>query len=96
MSAEVINLTMRKRLQKSVNICLNLVDVRDVARAHINSLLVERAKNKRFIVAYGPVWFEEMIKALAKEFSADYDLPKGKYTLEEVQAGAKAGNGVMA
>lgn len=57
-SANFINLTMFKVLKKVPVYCLNLVDVREVAQAHIKSLTLERAKNQRFIIAANPIMYD--------------------------------------
>ena len=41
---------------------LVIVDVRDVARAHINAITVHEAAGNRRILAGGNVWFADMAK----------------------------------
>eukprot|EP00352_Strombidinopsis_acuminata_P007060 CAMPEP_0176356226 /NCGR_PEP_ID=MMETSP0126-20121128/13867_1 /TAXON_ID=141414 ORGANISM="Strombidinopsis acuminatum, Strain SPMC142" /NCGR_SAMPLE_ID=MMETSP0126 /ASSEMBLY_ACC=CAM_ASM_000229 /LENGTH=88 /DNA_ID=CAMNT_0017709233 /DNA_START=643 /DNA_END=909 /DNA_ORIENTATION=- len=88
---------MLKVLKKRILFCINIVDVRDVAQAHIKALTLERAKNQRFILTAQPVMYEKIMDTLDEEFEADYDMPsKAFYTLEEVEAKGKAGDGVFA
>jgi hypothetical protein len=37
-----------------------IVDVRDVATAHLNAVLVPEAANKRFMLVSESVWFKEL------------------------------------
>ena len=39
-----------------------VIDVRDVARAHINAMTIPEAAGNRHILAVGNVWFAEMAK----------------------------------
>lgn len=58
---------------------LSVVDVRDVARAHVRALLVPGAASKRFIVSAGTVWMAEIAEVLSKEFTAKgYKIPSTK------------------
>ena len=46
----------------------DLVDVRDVAAAHISAIQTEEAKNKRFILVDKLLWSQQMAEPLKKEF----------------------------
>jgi len=50
------------------------VDVRDVAKAHLNAILVEEAKNRRFILAQeGPRWAHDLGREFKKtKYGKDY------------------------
>uniref|UniRef100_A0AC34QG70 3-beta hydroxysteroid dehydrogenase/isomerase domain-containing protein n=1 Tax=Panagrolaimus sp. JU765 TaxID=591449 RepID=A0AC34QG70_9BILA len=56
---------------------LALVDVRDVAKAHILAMTNPKADNERFLVTYQPsYWFRDISRVLAAEFrSQGYWLP---------------------
>ena len=51
---------------------MGLVDVRDVAEAHIKAIQIEEAKNQRFLLNGEDMWQREYAAALAEEFN-----PKG-------------------
>ena len=60
---------------------LSVVDVRDVALAHVRGLVVPSAAGKRFLLSAGTVWLGEVASVLAKEFG-----PKG-YKLPSMKVG---------
>ena len=45
-----------------------VIDVRDCAQAHLNAIKIEKAKNKRFILAHEAWWFADLGKSLQAEF----------------------------
>ena len=47
-----------------------MVDVRDVAKAHLQAIKVDAAKNRRFILVSRCAWFKEMAQCLAAEFNS--------------------------
>ena len=47
-----------------------MVDVRDVARAHLQAIKVDAAKNRRFILISRCVWRKKMAECLAAEFNS--------------------------
>jgi len=50
-------------------VCLGVVDVRDVARAHLLALQREDANGQRVLITHDrPVWFSDMAKWLRREF----------------------------
>ena len=49
-----------------------MVDVRDVARAHLFAIKIEAAKNRRFLLVGRNAWMKEMAECLAAEYN-----PKG-------------------
>lgn len=51
---------------------MGMVDVRDVAKAHVQAIKVDEAKNKRFLLVSRCAWRREMAECLAAEFN-----PKG-------------------
>ena len=51
-----------------------IVDVRDVALAHLRALEIEEAKNQRIILCSKGVWFCEIASALKSEFGKFYNI----------------------
>ena len=49
-----------------------IVDVRDVAQAHLQGLLRPEAANKRFLLVADSVWFKDLGDALHEEYGKDY------------------------
>lgn len=49
-------------------IMMPLVDVRDVAYAHLQAIKVEEAKNKRFILSKESLWFKEFAEVLKQRY----------------------------
>lgn len=45
-----------------------IVDVREVALAHLQGLKVPEAKNKRFILSSGTVWFKQIAEVLKNQY----------------------------
>lgn len=56
-------------------IMLPLVDVRDVAQAHLNGLKKPDAANKRFVMVQDTVWVKDMMDMLRPEFGKYYSVP---------------------
>ncbi|TKR82592.1 hypothetical protein L596_016289 [Steinernema carpocapsae] len=70
-SATVIGRMMDVRtFLAAPKICLGLVDVRDVARAHVKALELPETNGQRVLVTHtDPVWFGDMAKWLHKEYT---------------------------
>ncbi len=49
-------------------VMMQIVDVRDVAQAHLQAIKIEGAKNKRFILSSDSVWFKEMADVLREKY----------------------------
>ncbi len=47
---------------------MGLVDVREVAQAHLKAIEVEEAANQRFILNSNELWLSEIGKELQEEF----------------------------
>jgi len=61
------------------NLWFNVVDVRDVARAHIAALSAPEAAGKRYICSSGGMWMIEIATLLDKEFGPKgYKIPLSK------------------
>eukprot|EP00124_Ichthyophonus_hoferi_P002195 Ihof_evm2s140 gene=Ihof_evmTU2s140 len=67
-SAEIIKTLMMREMPFLPNVSLGVVDVRDVARAHIAAMETEEANGKRFVMTSRTLFFKELSDALTKEF----------------------------
>ncbi|XP_023930106.1 NADPH-dependent aldehyde reductase ARI1-like isoform X2 [Lingula anatina] len=53
-----------------------IVDVRDVARAHIRAMTLPEAEGKRFVLSHTNMWLKEIAQQVSKEFkSQGYNVP---------------------
>ncbi|KAE9552581.1 hypothetical protein FO519_004198 [Halicephalobus sp. NKZ332] len=77
-SITIIRRFMNNEMPAVPALNLGLVDVRDVAKAHILAMTNPKADGERFLVTYQPsYWFLDIAKALGKEFrSQGYWLPR--------------------
>jgi len=58
---------------------MTLVDVREVALAHLQAIKVPEARNKRFILVNTSLWFTEIARPLFDEFSTQgYNVKAGE------------------
>jgi hypothetical protein len=64
-------------MAKTPKLGIALVDVRDVAKAHILAMTAAEAVGQRIIVAYQPsYWFTQVVRDLNEEFSSQgYNIP---------------------
>ncbi|KAJ3214204.1 methylglyoxal reductase (NADPH-dependent) gre2 [Dinochytrium kinnereticum] len=69
------------------NVALGFVDVRDVATAHVRSLVSEKASGKRILVSAGTCSHYEIVDVLSKRFP---DRPVIKYSAEAAAEAPKA------
>ena len=49
-----------------------MIDVRDVAQAHLNSILIKDAANKRFILVNKSIWLHQIGRLLKQHYGKDY------------------------
>ncbi len=61
-SGEICCNLMNKGLPAIPKISFGLVDVRDVAQAHVNAIKSDEAQGKRFIVCNESIWFVDIGK----------------------------------
>lgn len=88
-STSLVRLMLRGRLPVVPNVALGLVDVRDVAAAHLLAMTVPEAAGRRFIVSAGSCSLFEIGQALAAVFpSYRWKLPRA--TLPDVVVRAAA------
>ena len=92
----VYNMTNKWPINGGIpNLAIGMVDVRDVALAHILCLTSDAAQGKRFIIAGGSMFFKEQAAELRKIFPKDqydYDIASKDITYEETKKAADAGN----
>ena len=88
-STSLIRLMLRGRLPIVPNVSLGLVDVRDVAAAHLLAMTVPEAAGRRFIVSAGSRSLREVGKVLAEVFpSYGWKLPRATLPDSFVRAAA--------
>ncbi|CDW84060.1 nad-dependent epimerase dehydratase [Stylonychia lemnae] len=73
-SGVIIQKIMGEKFPGMPKIMFPIVDVRDVALAHLRAIEVEEAKGNRFILSCKGVWFVEMASALKSEFGKFYKI----------------------
>ena len=75
-SMEVPKRLLEKQIPMLAHVNFGLVDVRDVAAAHIAGMTVPEAVGKRHILCAGNMWIKEMAECLVKEFQPQgYNIP---------------------
>lgn len=67
-SADLILSIMNNSVPGFPRICMSLVDVRDVAKAHLLALENPNSDGKRYILTGTCLWFQEIIQILKEEF----------------------------
>jgi nucleoside-diphosphate-sugar epimerase len=76
-SGQVIKKIMTGEFPGMPKIMMPVVDVRDVALAHLQGLKVSQAANKRFCLSCDSLWFKEYAETL-KEAYPDYSFKTGE------------------
>jgi dihydroflavonol-4-reductase len=71
-SGDIIKKLMMKELPGLPKMQFPIVDVRDVAEAHLQGLLKPEAANKRFLLVADSVWFQDLGTALNEKYGKDY------------------------
>ncbi|XP_078666927.1 uncharacterized protein LOC144908861 isoform X4 [Branchiostoma floridae x Branchiostoma belcheri] len=75
-SMEAVVRLLQRSMPAVPKINLNIIDVRDVAKAHIIALTNEQAADNRHILVQGNMWLREVAQILAKEFKPQgYNVP---------------------
>ena len=75
-SMEVPKQLLEKQTPMLARVSFGLVDVRDVAAAHIAGMTVPEAVGKRHILCAGNMWLKEVAECLVKEFQPQgYNIP---------------------
>ena len=65
---------MTGKFRAMPKIQMPVVDVRDVAYAHLQALKVEEAKNKRFILSEKSMWLVEICTVLKNHYGDGFKL----------------------
>lgn len=68
-SAEIIQRLMTRQLPACPRICFGVVDVRDVAAAHLAAMTAADAAGRRFCCVNGTAWIVDIANALAKHYN---------------------------
>ncbi|KCZ91686.1 SDR family oxidoreductase [Hyphomonas johnsonii] len=77
-SLELLTQPMSGKIPAVPRIGFGIVDVRDVASAHVAAMTVPEAAGERFLVSQPFMWFSEVVEILRAEFPAyQKKLPKG-------------------
>jgi dihydroflavonol-4-reductase len=69
-SAETIRKIMAGEYPGTARITFNIVDVRDVAAAHVIAMTSPQAAGKRFLCATDTLWFREICQILHQQFAS--------------------------
>ena len=78
-SVEAVTQVMRGKMPATPKVGFQLVDVRDVADAHVSAMTVPEAAGERFIVGTEFLWYREVVDILREAFPAyAKKLPKGE------------------
>lgn len=79
-SMDVIKRLMERSMMFLPKLNFSIVDVRDVATAHIKAMTTQEASGKRFLLVNENMWMKEMAQVLAKEFkNRGYNVPTTNY-----------------
>lgn len=75
-SSEVVKVLLERDIPVVPKLNFSIVDVRDVAAAHVKAMTMEEAAGKRFIVNSCDMWMKDIAQVLLKEFKAQgYNVP---------------------
>jgi len=75
-SSEVVKVLLERDIPVVPKLNFSIVDVRDVAAAHVKAMTNEEAAGKRFIVNASDMWMKDIAQILLKEFkSQGYNVP---------------------
>ena len=67
-SGQIITKILSGKLPGMPKIMMSIVDVRDVAYAHLQAIKIEDAKNKRFILSSDNAWFKDVAEVLRQAY----------------------------
>lgn len=71
-SAEIICNILSGKYPGLPRLNMSVVDVREVAQAHLEAVLRPEAAGKRFILKAESLWFKEIAEILKEEFGKDF------------------------
>jgi len=75
-SGDIIKKFLLREMPGLPKVAFPVVDVREVAEAHLKALTNENAANKRFMLVNRCMWFHEIGLALHEKYGQDYKIPK--------------------
>lgn len=67
-SGQIIAQFMNGKMNTCPKISFPMVDVREVAQAHLMGIKVEEARNKRYILSAESLWFKDMGAILKEKY----------------------------
>ena len=67
-SGQIVMKLLSGKFPGMPKIMMPIVDVRDVARAHLQAIKIDDAKNKRFILSADSLWFKDVAEALKQRY----------------------------
>ncbi|CDW88524.1 nad-dependent epimerase dehydratase [Stylonychia lemnae] len=73
-SGLIIRKIMTGEIPGAPKILMPIVDVRDVALAHLRAIQVKEAANQRFIVSDSSLWFKDIILTLAAKYPEGFKI----------------------
>lgn len=75
-SGEIVRKLMKREIPGTAKLGFAMVDVRDVASAHVAAMTVPEAAGKRFCCAHEHAWLGDVARILDERFTADgYKIP---------------------
>mmetsp|Transcript_1903 Transcript_1903/g.3302 ORF Transcript_1903/g.3302 Transcript_1903/m.3302 type:complete len:103 (+) Transcript_1903:728-1036(+) len=77
-SADIVKTMLMGGLPKVPNVDIPIVDVENVAQAHLNALKMPDTDNQRFILCDKTLKFLEVGQCLAKDFAPPYSPPSSE------------------
>ncbi|KAH9503821.1 hypothetical protein Btru_063923 [Bulinus truncatus] len=78
-STDIIKRLMEHQMPACPKFNFGVIDVRDVAKAHIKCMTLDEAQGHRHILCSGNLWLSDIAKILDKEFrSQGYNIPTGE------------------
>lgn len=79
-SMEILKRLLEREKPMLPKLNFNIVDVRDVAAAHIKAMTLPEASGKRHLVVNNNMWMKEIAQILSKEFKPQgYNVPTMNY-----------------
>jgi len=71
-SGDIVKSMMMGEMPGAPKISMCMVDVRDVAEAHLQAILRPEAANKRFMLVADSIWFKDIGLCLHEKYGQDY------------------------
>ena len=77
-SSLVIKRLMSGKIPGAAKLMFGIVDVRDVALAHLQAIKIKGAANQRFLLVNESLWIKQIMAILKEEFGKHYVIPDGE------------------